>query len=617
MRRYNYNNYTIYTTWWQRWWQEGMASFKLEPPESFDFSKPDGWNRWKRRFEQFRVASGLANEDDAKQVSTLLYCLGEGAEDTLSSTNISKKDRESYGAVVKKLDDYFGVRRNIIFERARFNRRDQLEGETADEYIATLFGLAENCEYGGLKDELVRDRLVVGIRDETLSRQLQLDPELTLQKATKSIRQREAVKDQQQLLKQSSNAYPNAERDKGDIDAMKTKKGQQPTQRSYRQRKCFFCGGDPHPRQKCPAQNSICFACQKQGHHASVCRSKQVEQIQVHSKDEEEGLFVDIIGKCLDKAWFAHILLCKHSICFKLDTGAEVTAISQETYQQLGATPLNRPSKVLYGAGNQPLDVIGQFTGILSHKELHSQQIIFVIKNLKTNLLGLPALHALKLIARMDSVKEYEESIQRNYPQLFTGLGTMGSEYTIKLKPNPKPYSLSTPRNIPLPLRGKVKEELERMTKLGVISKVETPTEWCAGMVVVPKKSSGSIRICVDLRPLNENVMRENFPLPKVDEILAQLAGARVFSKLDANMGFWQIPLSPECRSLTTFITPFGRFHFNKLPFGVSCASELFQRRMAVILEGLEGVLCLMMTYWCLALINRNMIADSEVSWNV
>ena len=131
------------------------------------------------------------------------------------------------------------------------------------------------------------------------------------------------------------------------------------------------------------------------------------------------------------------------------------------------------------------------------------------------------------------------------------------------------------------------------MTKLGVISKVETPTEWCAGMVVVPKKSSGSIRICVDLRPLNENVMRENFPLPKVDEILAQLAGARVFSKLDANMGFWQIPLSPECRSLTTFITPLGRFHFNKLPFGVSCASELFQRRMAVILEGLEGVLCL------------------------
>ena len=165
----------------------------------------------------------------------------------------------------------------------------------------------------------------------------------------------------------------------------------------------FFLWGDPHPREKCPARNSICFACQKQGHHASVCQSKQIEQIQVHSEKEEEGLFVDIIGKRLDKAWFAHIWLCKHNICFKLDTGAEVTAISQETYQQLGTTTLNKPSKVLYAAGNRPLDVIGQFTGILSHKELHSQQTIFVIKNLKTNLLGLPALHALKFIARMDS----------------------------------------------------------------------------------------------------------------------------------------------------------------------------------------------------------------------
>lgn len=81
------------------------------------------------------------------------------------------------------------------------------------------------------------------------------------------------------------------------------------------------------------------------------------------------------------------------------------------------------------------------------------------------------------------------------------------------------------------------------METLGVISKVEEPTEWCAGMVTIPKKS-GSIRICVDLKPLNNNVMRETYPLPKVDETLAQLTGAKMFSKLDANTGFWQIPLA-------------------------------------------------------------------------
>ena len=76
------------------------------------------------------------------------------------------------------------------------------------------------------------------------------------------------------------------------------------------------------------------------------------------------------------------------------------------------------------------------------------------------------------------------------------------------------------------------------MEAIGVISKVETPTPWCAGMVVVPKKD-GKVRICVDLKPLNASVKRETHPLPKVDDTLAQLSGAKIFSKLDANSGFW------------------------------------------------------------------------------
>ena len=131
------------------------------------------------------------------------------------------------------------------------------------------------------------------------------------------------------------------------------------------------------------------------------------------------------------------------------------------------------------------------------------------------------------------------------------------------------------------------------MEKLGVISKVDKATRWCAGMVVVPKKS-GDVRICVDLKPHNESVLRETHPLPGVDETLAQLTGATVMSKLDANSGFWQIPLSKDSCELTTFITPFGRYCYNKLPFGISSAPEHFQKRMSAILDGLAGVLCLM-----------------------
>lgn len=124
-----------------------------------------------------------------------------------------------------------------------------------------------------------------------------------------------------------------------------------------------------------------------------------------------------------------------------------------------------------------------------------------------------------------------------------------------------------------------------------MITRVEQPIEWCAGMVVVPKPS-GTVHICVDLTKLNNAVNRERNFLPSVEHSLGQLKGAKVFSELDTDSGFWQIPLSQNSAFLTTFITPFGKFCFNRLCFGISSAPEHFQKRMSQMLEGLEGVLC-------------------------
>ncbi len=110
--------------------------------------------------------------------------------------------------------------------------------------------------------------------------------------------------------------------------------------------------------------------------------------------------------------------------------------------------------------------------------------------------------------------------------------------------------------------------------------------------MVVVLKPSGAVRICVDLTKLNNAVNRERYILPSVEHSLGQLQRAKVFLKLDANSGVWQIPLSQNSTLLTTFITPFGRFCFNQLCFGISLAPQHFQKRMSQILEGLEGVLC-------------------------
>ena len=346
-----------------------------------------------------------------------------------------------------------------------------------------------------------------------------------------------------------------------------------------------------HATINCPAKGETCKKCGKLNHYAAVCRSKTASTAEVTNEVTStlSVAFLDNLTPASKRnAWFTSIALCGQITQFKIDTGAEVTAVNTETYQNLKNVSLSTPDRKLFDPSKQPLKVSGSFKGKVTHNGRSSLQTIYVIEGLKTNLLGLPAIMALHLVSRIHSLQTKDE-ITQQFPNVFKGLGNHGEEFEIKLRPDAKPFALPTPRNIALPLRPKVAKELARMEAMRVILRVDEPTPWRAGIVVVPKKS-GDVRICVYLKPLNESVLREVHPLPKVDETLARLSGAKVFTKLDANSGFWQIPLSKQSRLLTTFITPIGRFCFNKLPFGISSAPEHFQKCMSAILSGVEGV---------------------------
>lgn len=280
---------------------------------------------------------------------------------------------------------------------------------------------------------------------------------------------------------------------------------------------------------------------------------------------------------------------------FKIDTGADVTAVLTHMYEKGRFSELHKTNKVLMGPGRSPLKVKGKFTATLRRKDKHIMENIYVVEGLNIPLLSRQAATALQLVARLDTATlDSKETVKKEFPELFSGLGSMKGEYNIVLKPGAQPFSVSTPRRISLPLLPKIKEELNRMERQGVISKVEQPTEWCAPMVVVPKRTRERVRICSDLTQLNKSVLRERHQLPLVENTLGQLSGAKVFSKLDANAGFWQITLSKEPSLLTTFITSFGRYCYNCLCFGLSSAPEHFQKRKQQILEGLEGVVCQM-----------------------
>ena len=290
------------------------------------------------------------------------------------------------------------------------------------------------------------------------------------------------------------------------------------------------------------------------------------------------------------KAWLINLGVDSSVVKFKIDTGAAVTALPSYLASRIGG--LQPSKKMLRGAGNNRLGVTGEAEVSLTLKEKSVRETVYFVDGLVTPLLGKPAISKLDLIRFLDDVS-LSQDWYGLHPKLFSGLGAMHSKVNIALKDDATPFAQATPRRVAAARKQPLQEELLRMEKLGVISKIEEPTDWCAPCVVVPKKS-GQIRVCIDFTSLNRAVRREYHPLPTSDETLSALGNARVFSKLDANCGYWQMELHEDSQKLTTFITPFGRYYCKRLPFGISSAPEIFQREMQKVLAGLEGVVCQM-----------------------
>ena len=111
--------------------------------------------------------------------------------------------------------------------------------------------------------------------------------------------------------------------------------------------------------------------------------------------------------------------------------------------------------------------------------------------------------------------------------------------------------------------------------------------------MAIATKKNGSLRICIDPRSLNLALKREHYQLPVLDDILPDLAKAKIFGKVDLNHGYWHCTLEEDSSMLTTFSTPFGRYRWTRLPFGLSVSSEIFQKRLVQALEGIVGVACI------------------------
>lgn len=155
--------------------------------------------------------------------------------------------------------------------------------------------------------------------------------------------------------------------------------------------------------------------------------------------------------------------------------------------------------------------------------------------------------------------------IKSSYKDVFESLGFLGPELHLEIDESAKPVQLP-----PLEI-------------------VEAPTEWVSSIVVAPKPN-GKIRLCLDPRPLNQALRRCHHPLPNIEDINPELADAKVFTKVDCKNGYRQVPFDEQSSLLTTFNTPWGRYKWKRMPFGISQAGERFQQRLYQAIAGLPGV---------------------------
>ena len=178
-------------------------------------------------------------------------------------------------------------------------------------------------------------------------------------------------------------------------------------------------------------------------------------------------------------------------------------------------------------------------------------------------------------------------AILREYKDVFEGLGHIGISSGFVVNPDHTPVQ-HAPRRVAVTLQKEVKEKIAEMEKKGIIQKATEPTEWISSMVVVAKP--GKIRICLDPCDLNKAIQRPKYQMPTLQEVLPRLSKAKVFTTLDAKDGFYQIGLDEASSKKTTFWTPFGRYRYLRMPFGISLAPEEFERRLHEQLSGLDGV---------------------------
>ena len=596
-----------------------VAKVPLPSPLNIERDIAQNFEFFVKNWQNYCIATGIDKwsvEDENKKVHMLLTAIGDQALLKYNHFNLTDDDKSSCIKVIKGIRKVLSGKKNVIYERAIFNSAFQHESESFEEYLIRIQGLIETCEFNTFRDDLLRDRIVLGINNKELKIKLMTKPDLTLEKAIDICKVDEITKLRIKKL-EPEQAVNIIKREK--------QKGM---------RSCKFCG-NKHAFEKgqCPAYGKKCKKCNGNNHFAKVCKKrsskykkkshyeKKIHELREdtdseYSESEDEDVEKNLeVRKIIDNSLSGgnvkaeiDFLINGTTITIKcdLDTGANACVIGSKQLKKLLKTKdieLRESKHKLYGFGGNEIPVIGEISLTCKYKGI-KENINFQVVDINHGpLLSASKCIKLGLVKFCNAIYKNEKEIvnKTDFPQLekearkilgkynevFKGYGEIKDSINLEIDETVTP-TIQKARRIPIHLRDQLKNELEKLEKNGIIKKTEKHTDWVSNVLLVSKNNT--MRICLDPIPLNKALKRPNCQFTTMDEILPELGKAKIFSTVDTKKGFWHIKLNESSSYLTTFWTPFGRYRWLRMPFGIAPAPEIFQMKMQHILQGLKGI---------------------------
>ncbi|XP_055909310.1 uncharacterized protein K02A2.6-like [Eupeodes corollae] len=393
-----------------------------------------------------------------------------------------------------------------------------------------------------------------------------------------------------------------------------------------------------HDRDQCKHMNSVCNNCNRRGHISTVClsskntetgfrkksrqrsksrrrrssshsfakndnrshpshRSAHTETNHSINEINEDGLDPDQVSSAQwelerkGRQIFVSLHVNQQPMLFQLDTGATCSLVGLKGYQALGNPPCEPTSRSLKAYGGVSVPIKGVVHASVQYEnKIHSLSFLVSDYQQGANIMGLDWFEAFDFsinystgesvlqVVKGDALATAAKSICEKYKAVFTPELGGSKLFTahLTLKPNSQPRYFKH-RPVPFGLKEAVRAEITRLQELGILRPIET-SQWEAPIVVV-KKANGSLRICGDFHiTINPQLEIDRHPIPRIQELFHKLQGGQYFTKVDLSDAYLQVPLDDESKKLCVISTQFGLFEYQRLPFGTSSSTGIFQR---------------------------------------